>query len=206
MCQRPLWSNRGNIFSWGGRAHPRITHCILRPSQHPQSFKEMRSIQRQRNCTHSASQVLVITTSLGHLTALKIKAWGNTVWEPRSAGKICRGSGRSPGMACTRESLKINLRYLGLELMRLVKCQIYWLCAKPLDRRAILSPRRCALLTERHVTNSGSLSNKRKKIMLNSMHRCRSNWRTKWSRRSRSGTRSLKNTLGMPVGSNILQA
>lgn len=185
VCQRPQWSNRGSAFSWGGRAPPRITHCILRPSQHPQSCKEMRSIQRQRNCTHSANQVPVITTSLGHLTMLKIKAWGNTVWELRSAGKIFRGSGRSPGKACTSGSLKINPRYLGQEPMRLLSSQIYWLCVKPLDRRGTLSPRTCAPLTERHVTNSGSLSNKRKKITLNSMHICRSSWRTKWSHRSR---------------------
>ena len=167
----------------------------------------MRSIITPRNCTPTVNQVAVITTSQGHSTVLKIKAWRNTEWELRSAGGIFRGSGRSPGMACARGSLKIDLRYLDLEPMRLVNSQIYWLSAKPLDRRATLSLRRCAPLTERYETSSGSLSNKRKKITLNSMHRCRSSWRTKWSRRSRSGTRNLSNTRGTPVGgSNTLPA
>lgn len=162
----------------------------------------MRYIQPQRNCTPTASQARVITTSQEHLTVLKIKAWGNTEREPKSAGGIYRGSGRSQGMACTRESLKINLRYLGLEPMRLLNIKIYWLCAKQLGKRATLSPKRCEHLIERHAKNSGWLSDKRKKTTLNSTRRCRSNWRTKWSRRSRSGTRSFRNTREMSAGLN----
>ena len=144
----------------------------------------MRFIRPQRSCTRTASQVPVTITSLGHSTALKIRAWRNTGWEPRSAGGISRGYGRSQGMACISETLKINLRYLGLEPMRLFNSKNYWLCVNLLARRATPSPRRCAPSTEQPEMNSESPSNKRKKITLNSMRRCKYSWRTKWGRRS----------------------